>query len=190
MHGKNDPRRSLTIRQLRDGRAFIIWPPNALDNLKQGSFRRLLGRLDARVLVLADSVSRWRGGRIRAPQSDSLHRVSIVAGGVRARRVGRIATGRRHRFPPQLTWVRLQRVLQVVVAGLSMLGGRCREKWGFWCGNVLGCCIGLWLHVTFGGVCGVCRRPSSMSCSVRSDNMLARGMACFVVLLSRSGFWR
>jgi hypothetical protein len=116
--------RALTIRQLRNGRALIIRPPVALNNLKQGSFRGLLGRLHARILILADSISRGRGGSLRAAQSKSVHRVSIVAGGVRARRIGRIATGRRPRLSPQLTWVRLQRVLQVIVAGLSMLGGR------------------------------------------------------------------
>jgi hypothetical protein len=124
MHGVNDAQGILTIRQLRNGRALVIWPPIALDDLEQGPFRRLLGRLHARILVLADSVPRWWGTGIGAPQSESLHRVSIVAGGVRARRIGRIATGRRHRLSPQLTWARLQRVLQVIVAGLSMLGGR------------------------------------------------------------------
>jgi hypothetical protein len=78
---------------MRDWGALIIWPPIALDDLKQGSFRGLLGCLDPRILVLADSVPRRRRrGCISAPQSQTLHRVSIVAGGVRARRVGCVAT--------------------------------------------------------------------------------------------------
>jgi hypothetical protein len=68
MHGVNDARGILTIRQLRNGRALVIWPPTALDNLEQGPFRRLLGRLHARILVLADSVPRWWGARVGAPQ--------------------------------------------------------------------------------------------------------------------------
>jgi hypothetical protein len=93
----------LTIRQLRNCRALIVGPPIALDDLKQGPLGRLLGRLYARILVLADSVPRRRSGGLAVAQSESLQRVAVGAGGVGACRVAVVATLRWLRRPPQLT---------------------------------------------------------------------------------------
>jgi hypothetical protein len=59
----------------------------------------------------------------RCPSIRESPPVSGVAGGVGARRIAFLATRWRLRLSLRLTRVRLQRVLQVVAAELSMLGG-------------------------------------------------------------------
>jgi hypothetical protein len=93
----------LTVWQLRNRRALIVGPPIALDDLKQGPLCRLLGRLHARILVLADSVPWRRSGSLAAAQSESVQRVLVGAGGARACRIALVATLWRLRHPPQLT---------------------------------------------------------------------------------------
>jgi hypothetical protein len=154
-------RPALTIWQLRNRRALVVGPPIALDDLKQGPFGGLLGCLHACILVFADPVPRRRCGSRAAPQSDSLQRVPVGAGGARARRIARVATLGRLRRPPQPTRVRLQGVLQVMVEALSMLGGGGGGRGVFWRRNVLDYLCRLGLHITIGGACRECRRPSS-----------------------------
>jgi hypothetical protein len=101
--GSLSHRAVLTIWQLRNCRALIIGPPIALDDVKQGPICRLLGRLHAGILVLADSIPRRRSGSLAVAQSESLYRVAVWAGGAGAGRVAVVATLRWLRRPPQLT---------------------------------------------------------------------------------------